>query len=70
MYKGQSYTENELGEKIEKIEKDIKSIFKMRHIPLYLVEKYKILFAQWKLLTNWKEDDAPTNNETLNNKKP
>jgi hypothetical protein len=59
MYKGHSYTENELGEKIEKIENEIKSIFRMRHIPLFLVEKSKMLFAKWKLLTNWKEDDTP-----------
>jgi hypothetical protein len=59
MYKGQSYTENELGEKIEKIENEIKSIYRRRHIPLFLVEKYKILFAQWKRLTNWKEDNRP-----------
>ena len=61
MYKGQSYTENELGEKIEAVEKEIKSIFRMRQIPLFLVEKSKLLFAKWKLLNNWKEDDAPTN---------
>ena len=62
MYKGQSYTENELGEKIEAVEKEIKSIFRMRNIPLFYVEKSKTLFAKWKLLTKWKEDDAPTNN--------
>ena len=37
MYKGQSYTENELGEKIEAVEKEIKSIFRMRNIPLFYV---------------------------------
>jgi hypothetical protein len=68
MYKGQSYTENELGEKIEKIENEIKSIFRMRHIPLFLVEKSKLLFAKWKLLTNWKEDDTPLYEEILKNK--
>lgn len=60
MYKGQSYTENELGEKIEAVEKEIKSIFRMRNIPLFYVQKSKILFAKWKLLTKWKEDDTPT----------
>ena len=65
MYKGQSYTENELGEKIEKIEKEIKSIFKMNYIPLFLVQKAKILLAKWKLLSNWREDDTPPYDETL-----
>ena len=65
MYKGHSYTENELGEKIEKIEKEIKSIFKMNYIPLFLVQKAKILLANWKLLNNWKEDDTPPYDETL-----
>jgi hypothetical protein len=56
MYKGQSYTENELGEKIQEVENEIKSIFRMRNIPLFYVEKSKVLFAKWKLLTNWKEE--------------
>jgi hypothetical protein len=67
MYKGNSYTENELGEKIEEVEKEIKSIFRMNNIPLVLVEKSKVLFAKWKRLTNWKEDDTPPFDETLKN---
>jgi hypothetical protein len=56
MYKGQSYTENELGEKIQEVENEIKSIFRMKTIPSFYVEKSKVLFAKWKLLTNWKEE--------------
>jgi hypothetical protein len=69
MNKGRSYTENELGEKIEAVEKEIKSIYKMRTIPLFYVEKSKVLFAKWKLLTNWKEDDTPAFKEPLEKEK-
>lgn len=64
MYKGKSYTENELGEKIENVEKEIKSIFKKDYIPSFLVQRAKRLFTKWKLLTNWKEDDTPAYEES------
>ena len=66
-HKGQSYTENELGEKIENVEQELKSIFKNDYIPLFLIQKSKRLFKKWKLLTNWQEDKTPPHHSTLNN---
>ena len=66
-HKGQSYTENELGEKIENIEQELKSIFKKDYIPSFLVNRAKRLFKIWKYLTNWKEDDTPPHQTTLKN---
>lgn len=59
MYKGKSYTENELGEKIQETEEEIKSIFNKDYIPSFLAQRGKRLINKWKLLTNWKEDDTP-----------
>lgn len=65
--KGHSYTENELGEKIHEIEKEIRTIFRMAHIPLFFIQRANLLFAKWKVLNNWKEDDTPPNEEALKN---
>jgi hypothetical protein len=64
MYQGKSYTENELGEKIQETEEEIKSIFNKEYIPSFLAQRGKRLFAKWKLLTNWKEDDTPAFKES------
>ena len=59
MEKGYSYTEHELGEKIQETEKEIISIFNRDYIPCFLAHRGKRLITKWKLLTNWKEDDTP-----------
>lgn len=64
MYKGKSYTENELGEKIQETEEEIKSIFNKDYIPSFLAQRGKRLINKWKLLTNWKEDDTPAFKES------
>ena len=57
MERGKTYTENELGEKIEEIETDIKDIFDKDYIPYFLVNKANRLIKKWKKLTNWKEEN-------------
>ncbi len=68
-YKGQSYTENELGEKIQETEKEIISIFSKEYIPSFLAHRGKRLITKWKLLTNWEEDDTPAFKEPLEKEK-
>ena len=64
MESGKTYTENELGEKVKEVETEIKYIFNKEYIPTFLVQRANRLFAKWKLLTNWKEDDTPAYQES------
>jgi hypothetical protein len=65
MNKGGSYTENELGKKIQETEEEIISIFNKEYIPSFLAKKATRLIAKWKVLTNWEEDDTPAHEETF-----
>jgi hypothetical protein len=65
MNKGESYTENELGQKIQQTEAEIISIFNKEYIPSFLIQRANRLISKWKVLTNWKEDDTPAYQETI-----
>jgi hypothetical protein len=68
MEPGRTYTEHELGQKVQEIERQVKYIFNKSYIPSFLVQKANRLIAKWKLLTNWKEDDTPAYEEPLEDK--
>jgi hypothetical protein len=63
MEKGRSYTENELGEKVQKLEVEIKTIFYKEYISSFLVKKATKLIKKWKVLTGWVEDSTPASEE-------
>lgn len=65
MEPGRTYTEHELGKQIQQTEKEIISIFNKEYIPSFLAKKATRLITKWKVLTNWKEDDAPAHEETF-----
>ena len=63
MEKGRTYTENELGERKEKLEVEIKTIFYKEYISSLLVRRATKLIKKWKALTGWVEDSTPASEE-------